>query len=338
MEIPIRNIYFLLSYAWKYYKPSEIHKIDKKDFANDTEFFAEIFDMALSKYVKKGLHRDYIETQETLKTIRGKIDFNQTIKTLGFRSKKINCIYDEYSSDNSINRLIYSTIYVIFQSKVKIEQKNSIKKKLVFFNKVSKVRIDKILINEIRHIRGNSTINFLVNICKYIHYNLGFDEKIGKYDLGSFIKNKMGMAAVFENFALNFYRIKLKESKVSSEFIKWDSTTEDNKYPSMKTDITIRNINKVLVIDTKFYDSMFQFHYLNPENTKFRSANIYQLYTYINNLKEEDKVVEGMLLYPNTTETVKNERVVSGKKIMINNINLNQEWRIIEEEMLELIR
>jgi len=104
----------------------------------------------------------------------------------------------------------------------------------------------------------------------------------------------------------------------------------------MKTDITIRNNNKVTVIDTKYYDNMFQYHYLNPEKPKFRSGNIYQLYTYLNNLKEE-KEVEGMLLYPNTTSTVRNERIVSGKRIMINNINLNQEWTKIEEEMLELL-
>ena len=59
-------------------------------------------------------------------------------------------------------------------------------------------------------------------------------------------------------------------------------------------------------------------------------------YTYLNNLKE-DKEIEGMLLYPTTTSTVRNERMVSGKRIMINNINLNQEWREIEEEMIGLI-
>jgi len=45
-----------------------------------------------------------------------------------------------------------------------------------------------------------------------------------------------------------------------------------------------------------------------------------------------------MLLYPNTKSTVRNERIVSGKKIMINNINLNQEWTKIEEEMLDLVK
>ena len=336
MQIPIRNIYFLLSYAWKYYKPSDIRKIDEKDFTNDTEFFAEIFDLTLSKYVKKGLHRDYVEKAETIKTIKGKVDFNSTLKTLGFRSKQIDCIYDEYSSNNSINQLIYSTIVIILKSKISGELKKSLKKKIVFFNNVSRVKIDKQLLKTIRPVRGNSTLNFLINISKYIYYNLGFDEKDGKYDLGDFVKNKMGMAAVFENFALNFYKTKLLNSEVRSELIKWDSETEDSTYPTMKTDITIRNKNKVTVIDTKYYDNMFQYHYLNIDKPKFRSGNIYQLYTYLNNLKE-DKEIEGMLLYPNTTSTVRNERIVSGKKIMINNINLNQEWTKIEEEMLELL-
>ena len=146
----------------------------------------------------------------------------------------------------------------------------------------------------------------------------------------------MGMARVFENFVLNFYKKKFPEREVGSEYIGWDSETDDTSYPVMKTDVTIRNKNKVTVIDTKYYDNMFQFHYLNSDKP-IRSGNIYQLYTYLNNLKE-DKEIEGMLLYPNTTSTLRNERIVSGKRIMINNINLNQEWNIIEEEMLELIK
>ena len=337
MQIPIRNIYYLLSYAWKYFKPSDLRKIDQKDFKNNIEFFAEIFDLTLSKYIKKGLHREYTEKVETLKTIRGKVDFNNTIKTLGFRSKKIKCIYDEYSSNNSTNQLIFATIHTILKSKITNELKKSIKKKIVYFNNVSRIRIDKLLINEIRPVRGNRTLNFLTNIAKYIYNNIGFDEKEGKYDLADFIKSKMGMAAVFENFALNFYKAKFPHYEVRSELIKWDSGTEDSLYPVMKTDITIRSKNKVTVIDTKYYDNMFQYHHLNPDKPKFKSGNIYQLYTYLNNLKE-DKEVEGMLLYPNTTSKVRNERIVSGKRIMINNINLNQEWNKIEEEMLELVR
>lgn len=317
--------------------PSDLRKIEQKDYNNETEFFAEMFDLTLAKYVKKGLHRDYVEKKETLKTIRGKVDFNSTLKTLGFKSKKIDCTYDEYSSNNLINQFIYSTLHIVIKSKIRKELKQSLKKKIVFFNNVSKIKVDEKSINGIRAIRGNNSLNFLINISKYIHLNLGFDEKKGKYDLGDFVKSKKSMAAVFENFTLNFYKSKLSQSEVKSELIKWDSDTEDSTYPVMKTDITIRNKNKIIVIDTKYYNNMFQYHYLNPDNPKFRSGNIYQLYTYLNNLNE-DKEIEGMLLYPSTTSTVRNERVVSGKKIMINNINLNQDWKKIEEELLDLIR
>ena len=48
----------------------------------------------------------------------------------------------------------------------------------------------------------------------------------------------------------------------------------------MKTDITIRNEDKVTVIDTKYYDDMYQHHYLNPDKPKFRSAT-YTNFTHI---------------------------------------------------------
>ena len=104
----------------------------------------------------------------------------------------------------------------------------------------------------------------------------------------------------------------------------------------MKTDITIRKKDAVLVIDTKYYQNMFNSHYQSTDRQKFISNNIYQLYTYINNFKS-DKPVEGMLLYPNTSFTVRNERMVSGKRMLINNINLNQDWKEIETELISLI-
>tara|TARA_A100001015_G_C14414960_1_gene490692 strand:- start:62 stop:205 length:144 start_codon:yes stop_codon:yes gene_type:complete len=44
-----------------------------------------------------------------------------------------------------------------------------------------------------------------------------------------------------------------------------------------------------------------------------------------------------MLLYPTTHTTVRDSNTISGKKININTINLNQEWKLIENELLELI-
>ncbi len=337
MQIPIQNIYHLLSYAWQYYSPSDLKKIDLEDFKNETEFFASLYDLILSKYVKKGLHRDYVDVKEPLKTIKGNIDFSETLKTLSFKSKKFYCKYDEYSTDNVRNQIIFSTLMLLLKSKIKSGIKQSLKTKLIYFNGVLSVKVDKTILNSLRPVRGDKSLNFLIQLTRYIHSNIGFNEKEGKYSIGDFVKSEMGMAAIFENFVLNFYKRKLTENDVSSEIIRWDSKTEDFAYPLMKTDITIRSKNRVLIIDTKFYNSMFQFHYLSLDKPKFRSNNIYQLYTYLNNLKEEDKEVEGMLLYPSTGSTVRSKRIVSGKKIMIYNIDLNKDWKCVEEEMLELV-
>ena len=79
MSIPLRNIYFILSYAWKYYRPSDLKKVDTKDFRNETEFFAELFIIILSKYLKRGLYQDYILQRNSIQTIKGKVDFNSSM-------------------------------------------------------------------------------------------------------------------------------------------------------------------------------------------------------------------------------------------------------------------
>ena len=44
------------------------------------------------------------------------------------------------------------------------------------------------------------------------------------------------------------------------------------------------------------------------------------------------------LLYPSTHSKIRNERIISGKKISINTVNLNQEWNDVESELLEIIK
>ena len=70
------------------FKFNDISAIDKKDFQTTTEFFGELFDLSFTRYIKKGLQRDYITYNEELKTIKSKIDFGTTLKKVGFKSKK----------------------------------------------------------------------------------------------------------------------------------------------------------------------------------------------------------------------------------------------------------
>ena len=47
--------------------------------------------------------------------------------------------------------------------------------------------------------------------------------------------------------------------------------------------------------------------------------------------------ISDMLFYLNNSHTVRNERIESGKRMLIHNINLNLDWKDIETEFISLV-
>ena len=331
MEIPIKNIYYLLSYAWGYFHSQDLAKVERKDFETSIELFGELYDLTLTRYVKSGLKKDYVEFNEELSTIKSKIDFSTTLKRAGHRSKRYTCIYDEFTENNGINQLIKYVGFLLLKSDIKDDQKKSIKKKIIFFSSVNISHFNLKSVQKVKYTREDKNLNFLIDVCKYIFERVGFSQNEGQNTFGDFLSNK-NMPMIYEKFVLNFYRKHLKSHKVrGGEHIAWDSETSNELYPVMKTDIVLRSLSSTCIIDTKFYKDIFSYNFNTP---KFKSGNIYQLYTYMQNFGSGN--IQGMLLYPTTHSTVRNERWVSGKKIMINTVNLNQDWTSLESELLSL--
>ena len=97
MSPPVKNIYYMLSYAFYSLNFKEYKKVASEEFDNIYELFSELLIIALNKQIKQGLYRDYIEVDETTSSIRGKINITESINELSFINKKLNCTYDEFS-------------------------------------------------------------------------------------------------------------------------------------------------------------------------------------------------------------------------------------------------
>ena len=52
---------------------------------------------------------------------------------------------------------------------------------------------------------------------------------------------------------------------------------------------------------------------------------------------EENKTVEGILLYPTTKQDVDSNHTIGGHNFRLMTINLNQEWRNIEKDLISII-
>ncbi|MEJ5259358.1 MAG: hypothetical protein WHS88_04115 [Anaerohalosphaeraceae bacterium] len=93
-----------------------------------------------------------------------------------------------------------------------------------------------------------------------------------------------------------------------------------------------------MVIDTKYYRDALEIHY---DREKIRSANLYQLFAYVKNLESRggvNQTCEGMLLYPTVRQELDEECTIGGHRIAFRTINLNQDWRQIHRDLLNIIQ
>ena len=79
------------------------------------------------------------------------------------------------------------------------------------------------------------------------------------------------------------------------------------------------------------------------EKKSFISGNLYQIFTYVKNkeseLKENDIEVSGMLLYAMTNENIQpnSEYMMSGNKISVKTLNLNQNFELIKAQLDDIV-
>ena len=117
----------MLCYAFKTLKFKEYEKVATEEFEDIYDLFSERLASILNKQIKQGLHRDYIEVDETTSSIRGKINITESINELSFINKKLNCTYDEFSINSYLNKIIKTTLTILLKAPISKERKRPIK-------------------------------------------------------------------------------------------------------------------------------------------------------------------------------------------------------------------
>lgn len=342
-SIPIKNIYYMLSYAWDTLKINEKVDISSSGFDNIYNLLAKIYLEGLKSIIKRGIYKDYISKQEELGTLRGRINIIESINNLSFLKNKMFCEYDDFSTDNTLNSIVKSTIELLMSnSKLDQEFKEKLKVDRLYFNNIESIDISLSIFSKIRYNKNNIHYKMLIDISKLIYEGLLVTEDGGNFKFLDFIRDRQ-LANLYEKFVLNFYKKRLGNRYiVHSPIINWDAYTDiigDQKYlPIMKTDIVVEDKadNIQTIIDTKFYSNTLS-NSQYQSTGKIHSNNLYQIYSYINNSKFNGDI-RGMLLYPQINETINANYIVSGKKIMIKTVNLDDEWEVIEERLLSIIK
>lgn len=337
--IPIKNIYYMLSYAFQVLNEQGYKDIATEQFDNVAELYAAILLKGISTQLKRGLRCEYIEQTESLSSIRGRIEISESVKTRSILKNQMICSHDDFSVNAYMNRIINTTMNLLLHSDISRPRKKELRKLLVFFNDVELLDVHTIDWN-VQYNSNNQTYRMLINICYLVIKGLLQTSSNGTTRLMDFLDEQC-MCRLYEKFILEYYRKEFPQISANPLQIPWavDDGIKD-KLPVMQSDITLIYKNKVLIIDAKYYSHTTQTQY---GSHTLHSNNLYQIFTYVKNKDAEfgDKphTVSGMLLYARTDETFQPDNVyyMSGNKVSVKTLDLNCEFSMIAEQLNAIV-
>lgn len=322
--IRIKNIYYMLSYAFQVLKQSNYEEIALEEFEHMQDLFAAILAKGIAQQLKQGLHREYIVVSDQLTAMRGKIDLHGTVQLKLRRRQKLACEFDELSENNLFNQIFKTTAVILLrQPNVHPMRRAELKKILLFLGGVDQIEPASVKWNMLRIQKSNQSYKMLLHICYFVLESLLLSTEKGAFKMAVFL-DEQHMSRLYEKFVLEYYRYHYPDLRASASQVAWNLDDGMNAFlPVMQTDITMRKENKILMIDTKYYARTMQTRY---DSQTIHSNNLYQIFTYVKN-QDVNRTgdVSGMLLYAKTVESLVPDCdfQMSGNRISVKTLDLD---------------
>lgn len=342
MKIPIRNVYWLLLYAWDHLGAGEEASLAAEEPRHLHDLFASALADTVSRLRARGLDRGYVEVEETLAGVRGRLDLGTTLKRGLLANARTHCLVDELRHDVLHNRILKSTLRSLLGVDLEEEVRSGVRRQVRALDAVADVRVVRRDFGRVQLHRNNRVYDFALRLCRLIHENLMVDPATGEARFRDFRADERRMGALFEAFVYRFYRREQQHFRVSRPHIAWHDAHGSEQalalLPRMRTDVVLRSPDRRIIVETKFYANPLAGRF---GGKKLRSAHLYQLLAYLSNhaaAHPKGPSYEGMLLYPAVNEAFAFDYRLSGHRLMVRSIDLDQPWAQIRSDLLALLK
>ncbi len=271
--------------------------LNYKSSESSLEYIIELYYNYLGELLKKGLNKIYKDYNLNIKSLKEKININQT-KINYYKNFKfnINCSFKVLVEDNLLNQIIkFCLLRLIGISNEKLKSKG--KKFLYYFQKVTTLRkINLSAFNQLSYNRLNKKYEIIHIISKFIIQNSTLYEREGDFKFFTFL---MDINKLFEDFVFNVID-KYKPSEYNVPKYR-RSFNRENEF-ELKPDIIIKKDDQVvLALDCKF-------------KPRIGREDKFQIVTYGNYFNFN----KGILIYP------KNKTEIDDKYLKIGSLRINQ--------------
>lgn len=335
--IPIRNVYYMLAYAFEFVDDSHLKSAGSEVFESQQDLLASLLAAGVGRQLKQGLFRTYSARTERLMGIRGRVDIPTTMANRFAGKREIDCEFDELTEDNVFNRILKTTVRLLVKSPdVCKKTSDSLKRAMLFFGEVAALQPGEIRWSALRFDRGNLSYRPLMSICRLVIEGMLMTDDGDGDSLAPAVREKQ-MHRLYERFILKYYEKHWRQLHPSAPRIPW---TVDDGYtrmlPIMQPDITISDGKDILIIDAKYYASTLQVNGRWGSET-IHSSNLYQIFSYVKNAASADpeRDVSGMLLYAQTDGLAQPDERYSmdGSPLYVRTLDLGGEFKNIADQL-----
>ena len=347
--IPIRNLWHMCLYAWN---DVSIQRHWSMDIAEDAPTLDALLASVLAGLVQQrlriGLGRSYVNEHQSIRGIRGRIDFAESLKYQTFEKGQAYCDFQQYSANAPINQIIRSTLTRLVQvgefgpnQKQAYELRHTLRTLVRALDGIDLIELKLDFIRRQQINRNDGDYHLMLAICELILMRQMPSEQEGQSRLPELEREALVLHNIYERFVANFYRIHLRGWKVSAQKqLDWHAKSQPRFMPSLRPDIMLEEnqTGRIIILDTKFTAQSLVENQWGSQT--FDSSHLYQLYTYLRtqeNVSESHKSASGILLYPAVNQKLSEKIELEHHVMRVESVDLSRPWPDIEHELIALI-
>lgn len=337
MAVPMRNIYYLLCYAWRsnlgdYLRAGEIPGDRPEDL------FALLLAQALEPLLPHRLDRGFIEEQEDLRGPRGKILLGATTSRALRPRGRAACSFDEISVDIPSNRVLKCTLRRLRAvPSLAPELRARVDRCVRALSRVANVGVSAADAARVVLHGNNAPYLLLMRICRLVLEQLLPVEGAGTSRMRSFFGDESAMGRLFQEFLYQFLRREQRGYTVRSGLRpRWQNDADFKAHaaflPGMETDLDLERPGQRIIVEAKFYAEPLRVRF---DRAALRSEHLYQLMAYLHASRTaHGPQPEGVLLYAGVGEPLDLRFRIDGHLVRVRSLNLDQPWQGVRGDLL----
>lgn len=340
-KVTIANLYYILSYAWNRLDIDWWNDVDPVSIPNSQNLFARLLISGAGWTIRKGLERGYIQREDDLAGIRGRLDFTNSVQRMLLQRGRAHCQFDELEPDLLENRILKNILSKLaLDTSIEATYRDELRKLSLAMPGVCEIRLHSGLFRDVVYHGRNRHYEPLLQLCELIHHDLLVDPASGDLKVRSLVGDESRMGIVFQDFAFRFWKRHTQWDVKREECLSWALETigDSAMPPEMRMDVVLRSKARTIVVECKFTDPLVEGRWSKSRNLK--SEHLYQLNAYLTNLEasksETDRRAEGILLYPQVGEPVYREFELRGHRVRVVAVDLNADWSEVHRQFLVL--